>query len=66
MNKAIEKVIEECGSRDILAKACGVSNATVGNWLKGQGINGKHIKPISDATGGKVSIDEILQSLSQS
>ncbi|HDZ3641656.1 TPA: helix-turn-helix domain-containing protein, partial [Mannheimia haemolytica] len=54
-----------CGGRDKLATACGVSVMTVGNWVRGFGIKAKHIKPISDATNGKISVDEILQSLSE-
>ena len=65
MNKVINKVIEECGSREALARACNVSLMTVSNWLRGSGIGGKYIKPISEATNGTVTVDEILQSLSE-
>lgn len=65
MNKVIEKAISSCGGRDKLATACGVSVMTVGNWARGLGIKAKHIKPISDATNGEVSIDEILQSVTE-
>ncbi|UWZ92704.1 helix-turn-helix domain-containing protein [[Pasteurella] aerogenes] len=65
MDKVINKAITLCGGRDKLAIACGVSEMTVGNWVRGLGIRAKHIKPISDATNGKVSIDEILQSLTE-
>ncbi|SUT85405.1 Uncharacterized protein conserved in bacteria, prophage-related [Actinobacillus ureae] len=64
MNKVIDKAIILCGSREKLATACGVSVMTVGNWLKGLGIKTKYLKPISDATKGEVSVDEILRSLS--
>ncbi len=63
MNKVIDKAITLCGGRDKLATACGVSVMTVGNWVRGLGIKAKHIKPISDATNGEISTDEILQSL---
>ncbi|MBN6068856.1 helix-turn-helix domain-containing protein [Aggregatibacter actinomycetemcomitans] len=65
MNKVICKAIQECGDRETLAKACNVSLMTVSNWLRGSGIGGKYIKPISDATNGKITVDEILQSLSE-
>ncbi|MFZ7175319.1 YdaS family helix-turn-helix protein [[Pasteurella] aerogenes] len=65
MNKVINKAISECGSREQLATACGVSVMTVSNWVRGFGIKAKHIKSISDATNGKVSVDEILQSLTE-
>ncbi|MDD0824630.1 YdaS family helix-turn-helix protein [Mannheimia sp. AT1] len=65
MNKTIEKALSICGSRKVLAEKCGVSDMTVGNWLKGDGINGKYIQLISDATDGKVTVTEILSSLSE-
>lgn len=65
MNKVISKAIEECGGREALAKACDVSVMTVSNWVRGSGIGGKYIKPISDATNGKVTVEDILQSLSE-
>ena len=65
MNKVIDKAIKECGSRENLASSCGVSIMTVCNWLRGSGIGGKFIKPISDSTNGAVTVDEILQSLSK-
>lgn len=65
MNEAIIKAIKECRGRENLAKACGVSTMTVSYWVRGSGISGKYIKPISDATNGKVTIEEILQSLSE-
>ena len=65
MNETINKAIKECKGRENLAKACGVSLMTVSNWLHGSGISGRYIKPISDATKGVVTIDEILQSLSE-
>lgn len=65
MNKVVSNAIELCGGRDKLATACGVSVMTVGNWVRGFGIKAKHIKSISDATNGKISVDEILQSLSE-
>lgn len=65
MNKVIEKAISECGSRKRLADACGVSPMTVYNWLNGSDIYGSRIKRISAATKGKVTVKEILQSLSE-
>lgn len=65
MNKVIEKALSICGSRKKLAEVCSVSEMTVGNWLKGEGINGKYIQLISDATNGEVSVTEILKSLSE-
>ena len=65
MNKVISKAIEECGGREKFAKACGVSTMTVSNWVRGSGIGGKYIKPISDATNCKISVEEILHSLSE-
>ena len=66
MNKTIEKALSICGSRKVLAEMCGVSGMTVGNWLKGDGINVKYIQLISDATEGKVTVVEILESLTKS
>lgn len=65
MNKVICKAISICGSRQKLADLCQVSDMTVGNWLKGtNGINGKYIQSISDATNGEVTVAEIVKSLS--
>lgn len=64
MNKVIEKAISECGNNRLsFAKACDVSVMTVSNWLNGSDIYGSRIKRISDATHGKVSVEEILESL---
>ncbi|HDR1434112.1 TPA: helix-turn-helix domain-containing protein, partial [Pasteurella multocida] len=54
-----------CGSRKKLADACNVSEMAVSLWLRGGGINGKYITPISKATNGKVSEKEILNSLTE-
>ncbi|BDE02164.1 YdaS family helix-turn-helix protein [Pasteurella multocida] len=65
MNKVIDKAISICGSRKKLAEACNVSEMAVSLWLRGGGINGKYVTPISKATNGKVSEKEILNSLTE-
>lgn len=65
MNKVIEKAISICGSRKKFAEACNVSEMSVSLWLRGGGIKGKYITPISKATNGKVSEIEILNSLTR-
>lgn len=62
-NPVIKKAISICGSQVKLSQLCGVSQVTISHWLNGGGIKAKHIKSISNATNGKISTDEILQSL---
>ena len=56
MNKVIGKELSICENRKKLAETCNVSKMTVGNWLKGNGINGKYIQLISGAIYTYVSV----------
>ncbi|MCI7353332.1 MAG: YdaS family helix-turn-helix protein [[Actinobacillus] rossii] len=62
-NEVIEKAISICGSQARLGQECGVSQVSVSFWLNGGGISAKYIPLITRATNGKVSTEEILQSL---
>lgn len=63
-NPVIERAIKECGSQYELANKVGVSQGAVCFWLNGGGIKGKYIPLIAQASNGKVTESEILQSLS--
>lgn len=64
MNKAIEEAISIVGSQQKLACMVGIQQSTVSKWLRGSEIKSRYLKKIELATNGKVSISDILKSLS--
>lgn len=63
LNREIAKAVNLVGSQAKLAELCGVSHTAVKKWLKGGGIDGKHLLSIEQATEGKVTIREICEAL---
>lgn len=64
MNKAIQEAIGIAGSQQKLACMVGIKQSTVSKWLRGSEIKSKYLKKIELATNGKISISDILKSLS--
>lgn len=64
MNHAIKEAIDIVGSQQKLAFLVGTKQSTVSKWLRGSEIKARYIEKIELATKGKVSVYEILKSLS--
>ncbi|WLY35707.1 transcriptional regulator [Klebsiella pneumoniae] len=64
VNDAIKRAIGIAGSQTELARKTGVNQSTISKWLNGAEISSRFIKSIVVATDGKVSADEILNSIS--
>ncbi|WP_281773432.1 transcriptional regulator [Haemophilus parahaemolyticus] len=62
MNKAVKKAIQKCGNQTSLARLVGVSQMTISNWLNGGSIRAEDVIPLSQATNGAISVEEICQS----
>jgi DNA-binding transcriptional regulator YdaS (Cro superfamily) len=58
--KAINRAINLAGGQTELAKKIGVSQPSVHRWTHGGAINARYIKPIAEATGNRVTVDELL------
>lgn len=59
---AIKKAVDIVGSQTALAQIAGVKQAHVWNWLRlHKRAPAKYIRRISEATNGKVSVDELLK-----
>ncbi|EPN1319991.1 transcriptional regulator [Enterobacter hormaechei] len=63
MNHVIQKAIRVAGSQANLAKMIGVGQSTISKWLNGAEISSRYISALVTAMGGKVTAEEILQSL---
>lgn len=59
--KAIERAIDACDSQQKLADAIGVTQSLVSQWLHGAPIHPRHFKKIESATGGAVTVEELLK-----
>lgn len=58
---AISKATEQVGSIAILASQLGLKHQIVWSWVKQRHqVPAKYILAVSNATGGKVSIQELL------
>jgi DNA-binding transcriptional regulator YdaS (Cro superfamily) len=58
---AIERAIKIIGGQTVLAKQLGIRQSYVWNWInRHQQAPAKHIRAISTATKGLVSVDELL------
>lgn len=64
MNKAIKQAISIAGGQSKLASLVGTNQSTVSKWLRGSGIRSKYLQKIESATKGRVSIGDILTSIS--
>ena len=62
---AIKRAILICGSQSALAKSCGVSQQTVGKWLKGGGISTVYVGRIIEATQGQVTLEDLCPDIAQ-
>lgn len=51
---AIDKAISLAGGQSNLAISCGVSQAAVSKWSRGQRVDGDHVLPVVRATNGQV------------
>ncbi|RBO82594.1 YdaS family helix-turn-helix protein [Marinomonas aquiplantarum] len=59
---AIQKAVNIIGTQTKVARLIGVKQAHVWNWLRlHKRAPAKYIRRISEATEGKVSVDELLQ-----
>lgn len=63
LNPTIERAIQISGSQTQLAKDVGVTQKTISMWLYGAEIKAKYLPDIVKATGGAISIIQIIQSL---
>lgn len=55
-NKALTRAVEICGGQSALARAVGVKQAHVWNWLNvSKRVPADHVPAIEKATGGKVT-----------
>ncbi|RCN55777.1 Cro/CI family transcriptional regulator [Acidiferrobacter thiooxydans] len=61
--EAVARAVSILGSQGRLAQACGVSQAAVWKWLRGQLPKGEHAVAIEVATGGQVSREAIRPDL---
>lgn len=61
--EAVARAVTIMGSQARLAQACGVSQAAVWKWLRGQPPKGEHAVAIEMATGGEVSREAIRPDL---
>ncbi|MCS6237113.1 helix-turn-helix domain-containing protein [Shewanella baltica] len=58
---AIEKAVKIIGGQTVLAKKLDIKQSYVWNWIhRHQQAPAKHIRAISSATQGLVSVDELL------
>jgi DNA-binding transcriptional regulator YdaS (Cro superfamily) len=57
LNRHIQKAVKICGSQSKLAKACGVSQTAVWNWLHGSRISPENAIAVEMATVGQVPRD---------
>ena len=61
--EAVARAVIIMGSQARLAQACGVSQAAVWKWLRGQPPKGEHAVAIEVATGGQVSREAVRPDL---
>ncbi len=61
--EAVARAVTIMGSQARLAQACGVSQAAVWKWLRGQPPKGEHAVAIEVATGGQVSREAVRPDL---
>lgn len=61
--KALDRAIQVVGSQDALAKAVGLKSAMAVSQWRRRGVPAKHCPAISAATGGTVSVDDLLQDI---
>ena len=61
--EAVARAVIIMGSQARLAQACGVSQAAVWKWLRGQPPKGEHAVAIETATGGQVSREAVRPDL---
>lgn len=65
MNPVIKRAIEIVGSQSELARRVGTGQPSISKWLKGSEISARFIPSIVMATDGKVSVAELLNSISK-
>lgn len=61
--EAVARAVTIMGSQARLAQACGVSQAAVWKWLRGQPPKGEHAVAIEVATGGQVRREAVRPDL---
>lgn len=66
MNPVIKRAIDIVGSQSELARRVGTGQPSISKWLKGSEISARFIPSIVMATDGKVSVAELLNSISKS
>lgn len=57
MSDVIKKIVDEVGSKKAIASALGITKGAVSQW---DVVPPKHASKLSELTGGKVSVSEIL------
>lgn len=65
MNELVKLAIDELGSQQNLAKACGVSQNAVSKWLNGSSISLENALKIEKATGGKIRAESFSKEFSR-
>lgn len=55
----IKQAIAICNGQSALARICGTSQAAVGKWVNGGGMDVKYIPPILQATNFEVNPTEL-------
>jgi DNA-binding transcriptional regulator YdaS (Cro superfamily) len=56
----IDSIIEHFGNPSALAKALGVTSQVVNNWKKRERVPAGRAKEISNASGGKFKLEDLL------
>lgn len=62
MTNGLNKAVEHFKTKKALAEAVGVKPMTVTQWFN-RGLPAHRAKQISDATGGKITMQELLPEL---
>ena len=63
MNTIIRQAIDQLGSQEALAKACGVSQAAVSKWARGGKVSAESAVAIHRATHGHIALFDLRPDL---
>jgi DNA-binding transcriptional regulator YdaS (Cro superfamily) len=63
MNTSIARAISQFGGQAAFAKACGVTQAAVSKWTRGQRVSAESAIAIEKATDGAVTKEELRPDL---